>query len=189
MNNNVGVYVLNSPKGFYVGCSTNLKRRKLQHFNDLYNNKHRNWKLQELYNKGVNFEFIILENCSVDILEDLEAYWYTEYSRLNPKKKILNLKTGGSNPNYSYESRVNISKGKIKKEYDYKQKYSLYDYNTNELLYVGDIFEISKYSNVSISELTTLKKAHSETFNTNIYMVEVLEFLPLDEQIDITDIY
>ena len=189
MNKNIGIYVLSSKEWFYVGCTTDLNKRKWEHFSNLFNNRHRNWKLQEQYNKGVNFEFIILENCSEDILEELEAYWFDEYKRLNPKKEPLNLKSCGANPVYSYESKVKMSKGKIKREYDFKQKYCLYDYDTNELLYVGDIFEVSKYSNVSIIELTTLKKTYSETFNTSIYMVDVFEFLPLDEQIDITDIY
>lgn len=184
-----GIYVIECDKYFYIGLTGNLAKRKREHKYRLNNNIHPNPKMQSVFNKGYKLQFKVLEECEDDLLEVREIYWFNKWSVENPEKEALNLKECGSRPTYSYEAKVRISKGKIKKQYNFNQRYSLYDYDTNELLYVGDIFEVSKYSNVDISALTRTKKSFSEVFNTYVYMVENFEFIPLEEQIDITDIY
>lgn len=186
-----GIYVIECAKYFYIGLSSRLRYRKSQHFTELNNNTHRNWKMQNVYNSGHKLQFKVLEECGDDLLEDRELYWFNRWSAENPEKEALNLKECGSRPTYSYEARVRMSKGKIihNDRYNLNQRYSLYNYDTDELLYVGDIFEVSKYSNVDISALTILKKSFSEVFNTYVYMIEELDFIPIEEEITIDDLY
>ena len=48
------------------------------------------------------------------------------YKVLHPELKILNLKSGGNRPTYSYESRERISKSKCTTEYDFEKRYIFY---------------------------------------------------------------
>jgi len=62
-----GVYVLrNNTNGKeYVGSTSNLFRRYLEHFNRLSRNRHCNNYLQNAYNKDPEaFEFITIKECS-----------------------------------------------------------------------------------------------------------------------------
>lgn len=74
-----GIYVISNSinNKIYIGSAYNLHKRKLQHFNTLRNNKHKNSKLQNAYNKygESNFEFDVLEFVDVDKLLDCEQKW------------------------------------------------------------------------------------------------------------------
>jgi hypothetical protein len=70
--NRSGIYVIKSTKHFYIGLSSNLLIRKVQHFSKLRNNVHTNIKLQRIYNKGYKLEFEVLEECLVDLLNENE---------------------------------------------------------------------------------------------------------------------
>lgn len=65
----------------YIGSSSNLYKRKKQHFNSLLKNKHYNLYLQRAYNKYKleNFEFIILCNCIEEQLINLEQYYIDKF--------------------------------------------------------------------------------------------------------------
>ncbi len=78
--NNIGVYkILNKTNNkVYVGSSINITKRKYVHFNKLSNNKHKNIKLQNAYNKyGKNsFLFKIIEYVEdKNLLLVREQYW------------------------------------------------------------------------------------------------------------------
>lgn len=48
----IGVYdIFNNEGKHYIGSTKNLRRRFIEHFRDLKNNKHKNKKLQNYYNK------------------------------------------------------------------------------------------------------------------------------------------
>lgn len=186
---NSGIYVLEFDNHFYIGCSKDLDRRKQQHWIDLINQKHPNQYLQNVYNLGYDFDFKVLEYCPESELEIKEKEWFNIYSELNKHKKALNLKECGKRPIHSYDTKVKISKKKAKKEYNYNQRYTVNDYHSEELLFVGDLLEITKYLGLDIKQILEINKIWSDKLNTYITIIEALEFIPLDEQIDITYIY
>lgn len=59
---NIGIYVIVSESGkFYVGQSSNLKRREYEHFRTLRNNTHGNKHLQRSFNKYGYLDFYVIE--------------------------------------------------------------------------------------------------------------------------------
>lgn len=74
----------------YVGSSSDLKRRKYDHFYDLKNNKHKNNYLQNSFNKykEKNFMFIVLEY--IDNIENKEEFKQLILDRENYWIKELN---------------------------------------------------------------------------------------------------
>lgn len=185
-----GIYVIECAKYFYIGLSSRLRYRKSQHFTELNNNTHRNWKMQNVYNSGHKLNFKVIEECEDDLLEVRELYWFNRWSNENPNKEALNLKECGSRPTYSYEARVKMSKGKLGENhnYDFKQLYNLYDFDTNELIYIGNLWEISKHTNLELSQISQ-NKVYSSVFGSYVYMEEALDFIPIEEEITIDDLY
>lgn len=66
----------------YVGLSQNLNARKAEHFRDLENNTHTNYKVQNAYNLYGKPDFIILEYCDIKYLPEKEIYWCSEFNAL-----------------------------------------------------------------------------------------------------------
>ena len=75
----IGIYALVCDKTWraYVGQSTNLEKRKRQHFSELKNQRGINPEIQDDFNKfGRNsFHFEILEECNHEELIKLEKKW------------------------------------------------------------------------------------------------------------------
>ena len=99
----IGIYkIVNKINGdFYVGSSKNINKRWGQHLMKLKNNKHQNMILQRSWEKygEDNFNFEIVENCSVENLLEIENVYLTQ----NPKYNIAKVAKGGdtisNNPN------------------------------------------------------------------------------------------
>ena len=99
----IGIYkIVNKINGdFYVGSSKNINKRWGQHLMKLKNNKHQNMILQRAWEKygEDNFNFEIVENCSVETLLEIENVYLTQ----NPKYNIAKVAKGGdtisNNPN------------------------------------------------------------------------------------------
>lgn len=70
----VGIYVLKTSNHFYIGLSSELEKRKQTHFNKLKRNIHPNIKLQNVYNKGYEIEFEIIQECEIEDLNRLEIF-------------------------------------------------------------------------------------------------------------------
>lgn len=152
-NTLIGIYVLKSIKHFYVGLSNDLYKRKREHYYKLRQNIHPNSKLQNIYNKGYNLEFEIIQECSIEDLNRLEIFWMDLYQILHPELKLLNLKSGGNRPTYSYEAKEKMSKSKCQREYNFEKRYIVIKEDTDEILYVGTILEISKYLKININHI------------------------------------
>lgn len=62
---------------FYIGSTSNIERRKFDHFNDLRKDKHSNLHLQNAYNKygKENFIFQIVQYLDKDILKNIEQQY------------------------------------------------------------------------------------------------------------------
>lgn len=94
----IGIYCIenlaNNKK--YIGQSNDIEKRWCQHKNDLYHNQHHNKHLQSAWNKygEESFDFYVLENCEIELLDEREIYWI---DKLNSyvNKNGYNLTFGG----------------------------------------------------------------------------------------------
>ena len=176
----VGIYIIKSVKHFYIGLSSELEKREKTHFYKLKNGTHSNPKLQNVYNKGYNLEFEIIQECNIEDLNRLEILWIDLYQVLHPELKMLNLKSGGNRPTYSYESKERISKSKCKIDYDFEKRYVVYKESDDELLYVGTILEIAKVLKIDVNLLLTVSKMWSDILGCYVSIIEELDSEILD---------
>ena len=110
----IGIYGIKNKinEFFYIGQSTNLEVRKRRHKIRLRNNYHENIFLQRSWNKygAENFEFMTLEICNKENLNELEKKYIEKYNSLYPNG--YNLRTGGDrNWTYSEETKRKIGDG------------------------------------------------------------------------------
>lgn len=118
-NKKSGIYTIknNLDNKLYIGQSTSITQRWKTHKYMLKNNKHPNKHLQNACNKdGLDrFEFIILELCEIELLDEKERYWIDFYKSLF-REYGYNLESGGSlNKVYSEESKAKIrAKAKLR---------------------------------------------------------------------------
>lgn len=101
--------ILNKSNGkIYIGQTIQKpNKRKSEHFTRLRRNEHDNPHLQNAFNKygEDSFEFNIIENCSIDKLNDNEEWWIDYFNSTNPDIGY-NLQSGGdSNYTVSEETR------------------------------------------------------------------------------------
>jgi len=110
-----GVYTIVNIKSnkIYIGSTQRLNRRWNEHKYMLRNNKHSNPHLQHSYNKyGLEyFKFVILKECPVDNLLDLEDYYRTAYSKYYT---LYDMETKSGAPmrgrKHSIQTRTKMSK-------------------------------------------------------------------------------
>lgn len=76
-----GIYKLEWKESgyYYYGQSINLKERKIQHLTRIRKNKHYNKMIQNVSNKYGLPEFIIVEFCEHDKLDELEQYYIDKF--------------------------------------------------------------------------------------------------------------
>lgn len=95
-----GIYKIENliDHNIYIGQSSDLKRRKIDHFKSLRGNYHYNKHLQRAWNKygEINFKFTIIEKCECKLLGEREIYWIKYYDSMN---KGYNQCAGGDSPN------------------------------------------------------------------------------------------
>ena len=115
----IGIYkITNIVNGkCYIGQSKNIAKRWQRHKVELKNNKHGNEYLQRAYNKygADNFKFEVIEECTVDIIDDREKHYIEHYDSL-AQNNGYNLLYGGpvnrgANPLTKIKMH-NIMKGK-----------------------------------------------------------------------------
>jgi group I intron endonuclease len=81
----------------YVGQSTDIYQRWKNHKNELNGNKHHNTYLQRAWNKygENNFDFYILEECNISIIDNRETYYINKFDCTN-NKYGYNIEFGGN---------------------------------------------------------------------------------------------
>lgn len=109
----IGIYKITNSKGkIYIGQSVNIEIRFLKY-------KQLNCKRQpklyfSLKKYGVeNHIFEIIEECSIELLDEREIYWGELYNVL---EEGLNLKLGKGNHSLSQETKDKISKSMLGKK-------------------------------------------------------------------------
>ncbi len=106
----IGIYkIINTSNNkIYIGSSSNLKKRKSNHFHYLKNNKHPNKHLQSSYNKYGNeyFIFEIIEEC---IIKDLILKEQHYIDKLNPDYNKRIIANNNSGTKFSLEAKKNMS--------------------------------------------------------------------------------
>lgn len=95
---NVGIYAIKNTitNQYYVGQSSNIDARFRSHKYSLNNGNHSNPSLQKSYDEygEDNFEFMVLENCSINQLNDLEVKYIDELDSI--QSGFNSLRGGGS---------------------------------------------------------------------------------------------
>lgn len=83
----VGIYSIKNKinNKIYIGQSHDIESRWYHHKSDLRSNIHHNKHLQSAWNKygEDNFDFSIIEECSISDLNNRETYWILKYDSLN----------------------------------------------------------------------------------------------------------
>ena len=120
-----GVYsILNEVTNLiYIGSSNSLFHRKNQHFSLLESKKHFNNKLQNAWCKygKENFSFNIIEECSVEELQEKEQFWINFYQSYK-QNQGYNLVKIAERKILSDETKSKISKNH--KKYWKNKKFS-----------------------------------------------------------------
>ena len=83
----IGIYKIeNKVNGkVYIGQSIDIDTRWYNHRNELNGNRHCNEHLQNAWNKygEHSFEFIIIEECTLDNIDEREIYWIDYYNSMD----------------------------------------------------------------------------------------------------------
>lgn len=87
----IGIYALYwaKPDLIYIGQSQNIERRFKEHISKLNKNLHSNYKVQQIYNECGLPELVLLEESSVENLNNLEIYWTKEFDSINKGLNII----------------------------------------------------------------------------------------------------
>ena len=102
----------------YVGLTNDIARRKREHFGLLRKGEHENQHLQNAWDKyhEENFVFYILEECSINMLDEKEKYYIAKFHS-DDDRYGYNIESGGrTNQIVSEETRKKLSealKGRV----------------------------------------------------------------------------
>lgn len=117
----IGIYlIVNKVNGkYYVGCSSNVKRRVYEHFYYLKNNVHNNPKIQNAYNLyGVSsFESIMVDTNDLNIesvLEKEQLYLNECKCHEDGNYNCRYISTGGNKPPISFLQKLSLPRGPLK---------------------------------------------------------------------------
>ena len=111
----IGIYkiVNNINQKCYIGKSENIENRFKHHLNDLRKGCHYNKHLQRSFDRygENNFTFELIEECSLNQLNDREIFWIAFYKR---KFNLYNICKGGEGGRMP-DSIIALNKEKISK--------------------------------------------------------------------------
>lgn len=107
----IGIYSLywGEQDLIYIGQSQNIESRFKEHINLLNKNKHTNYKVQNAFNSYGLPKLIIIEECSINLLNDLEICWQKEFNSINSLDLIEAGQVGyGVNSNSSKYTKLQV---------------------------------------------------------------------------------
>ena len=116
LNQKCGIYKLTCNEHSYIGSSINIYYRLKKHISDLLKNKHANKYMQNAFNKygKDSFMFEVIEECTIDLLNERERYWQEFYISVETGLNCLYTKTDTKRCYYgkdSFERRSLALKG------------------------------------------------------------------------------
>lgn len=123
----IGIYKIESPSGkIYIGQSINIEKRW-----KYYKSPSTSDKQNKLFNSfrkygHNNHQFEIIEECSIELLNEKEIYWGRIFDCTNPDKG-LNLRELGKQGIWTEEAKLKLSiaqKGKLRHTTESKSKIS-----------------------------------------------------------------
>lgn len=82
----------------YIGQTTDFKRRKREHLNELRKHKHSNLYLQNAFDKygEDSFEFTILEECEKEQANNREIFWLNNFGGFESSNNYNLCQAGGA---------------------------------------------------------------------------------------------
>lgn len=108
----IGIYALfwEEQDLIYIGQSVNIEQRFKEHLYSLKKLEHSNYKVQEAYNRYGIFSSLIIEECSIEELNNKEILWTKEFNSINTGLNIVEAgKAGyGINSNNSKYTKIQI---------------------------------------------------------------------------------
>lgn len=112
-----GIYIIRNihTEKIYIGQARNIQERWQLHQRSLRGNYHHNLHLQHAWNKHgeTAFQFLILEYCSIEDLDEREQYYLNIYI---PKGKCYNIAVDARSPNrgnkLSEEQKLKMSEAR-----------------------------------------------------------------------------
>jgi len=150
-------------KKVYVGKSTNIKLRKKTHENSFIRKQAVNIHLQRAVDKyGIeNFEFLILEEVTLDNINEKEQYWINYFNSFD-EKYGYNKTMGGEGGNLTLETKFKISQTSPNRKV-------IYQFNSKKELIkkwdgVGDIERELKFLNSTISKACTINTNNNSAY-------------------------
>lgn len=109
----IGIYAIKNKLNnkIYIGQSINIENRWYGHKTSLRHNKHGNKHLQNSWNKygEDNFDFIVLEECLEDELNEKEVYWISKLGGCDSDDLYNHRAGGNSGGRIGIETRRKIS--------------------------------------------------------------------------------
>jgi group I intron endonuclease len=119
----IGIYKITNPKGkIYIGQTTNISKRKNNYKNIKCN------KQPKIYNSLMKYGweqhiFEVIEECSLNQLNEKEIYWGLYYDVLG--EMGLNLRLGDANGLCSEETKQKMKKAALNMTPSHKEKLSI----------------------------------------------------------------
>ena len=179
MNHIIGIYKISSPTNkIYIGQSKNIISNRLNHYiNSNCSNQ------IKLYNsiKKYGWEqhiFEIIEECSLDQLNEREIYWGLFYNTLDPKIG-LNLKLGNERGIFSEETKDKMSKSSLGKPKSQKHKENISKSRLGLKFSQEHINNMSKsrfkYSIICLETKTIYKSANQASKELNVASASIIK--------------
>lgn len=109
--NNIGIYKISSPNGFYIGSSKNIRKRFQDHLSSLRRGKHCNQVVQRAFDKNDSkLDFSIIELCSESTLLEREQHYI---DTLKPRYNICLVAGRMDGFKFSEESKAKMRGRKV----------------------------------------------------------------------------
>lgn len=101
----------------YIGQSKHIEERWKEHIKELTNNTHHNCHLQNSWNTygSRSFSFSIIENCSLEELNNREDFWIKKHKSMNRDFGYNLRDVAGTKGTYREETREKMRKAQLGK--------------------------------------------------------------------------
>jgi group I intron endonuclease len=137
LTNASGIYQIKNlvTNKVYIGSATSIRQRIYWHIRNLNNNKHHSILLQRSWNKHGqhSFEFKVLEECFIDLLEQREQFYLDWFECYKPDKgyNIYNIVGSPRGRKLTEEHKLKISKGGKGRKLSEETKKKISEYQKN----------------------------------------------------------